>query len=155
MPRPMHIRRYRPADQDVLWQLNEQTLPRAYDVARLQQNFADMRDIAGHYLARGEFLVGEVDGRIVAMGAIRPTDTPDECELKRMRVAAEFQGQGLGQAMLEALERRATELGYRAIVLDTTTEQLPAQKLYQKNGFRVTGTQQLGPFTLLLYRKEL
>ena len=36
-----------------------------------------------------------------------------------MRVEPSLQGQGIGRAMLGALEQRARELGYRTLRLDT------------------------------------
>ena len=51
-----------------------------------------------------------------------------------MRVNSICQRHGFGQALLAALERRALELGYVGLYLDTTMQQQAAQKLYIKNG---------------------
>jgi ribosomal protein S18 acetylase RimI-like enzyme len=72
-----------------------------------------------------------------------------------MRVHPDVQRRGLGQQILAALEARAAELGYATLWLDTTTRQPAAQAFYRKNGYRQVGTDTYGPFTLLIYEKEL
>jgi ribosomal protein S18 acetylase RimI-like enzyme len=88
------------------------------------------------------------------MGALRRVSK--ECaEIKRMRVDPGFQGQGFGRAILQHLERRAAELGYRKLCLDTTTQQKAAQHLYQSHGFKETGRSTIGRFDLILFEKML
>ncbi len=95
----------------------------------------DFKDIAGVYLnSRGEFLVGTINNKIVTMGALRKM-TEDIVELRRMRVDPIFQRKGYGQMILDALEKRAKELGYKVIQLNTSLKQVPAQKFYEKNGY--------------------
>jgi len=112
---------------------------------------------------RGEFLIGECDGLFVAMGALKRTG-PERAEIKRMRVHPNYQGRGYGQRMLYELEVRARSLGYQILHLDTSILQIPAQKLYEKNGFREVGRdtyrQQVGGDTsqlleVILYEKPL
>ncbi|HEY7127345.1 MAG TPA: GNAT family N-acetyltransferase [Ktedonobacterales bacterium] len=163
------LRRYTPADQEAV---------EALHVLAMQQTGAylgrgpwddDVYAIEAVYLQQqGEFLIGECDGLFVAMGALKRT-TPERAEIKRMRVQAEYQGRGYGQRILEALEARARTLGYRVLHLDTSILQLPAQKLYEKHGFREVGRDRYkqahpfgetgqGTFQLLeviLYEKQL
>lgn len=87
----------------------------------------DLQHIDEVYLSDGDFLVGEADGGIVAMGAIRKK-TDDCAELKRMRVHPEHQRLGYGQQMLDALEQRARTFGYRRLCLDTTVQQVAARR---------------------------
>ena len=54
----------------------------------------------------------------------------DRAEIKRMRARPEHQRRGCGQAILEALEPRAVELGYGTLQLDTPVQQTAAQRLY-------------------------
>jgi ribosomal protein S18 acetylase RimI-like enzyme len=116
---------------------------------------ADLDDIDGSYFRnKGEFLVGELDGEVVAMGGFwRKTD--DVAELKRMRVDPRHQRRGFGQAILTELERRAKSLGYSSIFLDTLPTMAPARHLYSKNGFVQTGTKKVGRFEAILYEKAL
>ena len=51
------------------------------------------------------------------------------------RCIPDYQGRGYGQLILDELEARARALGYQTLHLDTSILQLPAQTLYEKNGF--------------------
>jgi GNAT superfamily N-acetyltransferase len=158
------LRRYMPADQEAVEDLH---------VSAIQQTGAylgrgpwddDVYAIEETYLHNGgEFLVGECNGRLVAMGALKRTG-PKRAEIKRMRVYPEYQRCGYGQRILEELEACARVLGYQVLHLDTSLLQLPAQKLYEKNGFREVGRdiyqQQTGrdtfqPLEVILYEKQL
>ena len=158
------LRRYTYADQEVVEQLH---------VSAIQQTGAylgrgpwddDVYAIEEAYLKNGgEFLIGECDGLVVAMGALKRT-SPQRAEIKRMRVHPEYQGRGYGQRILDELEARARALGYQILHLDTSVLQIPAQKLYEKNGFREVGRdiyqQQVGrdahqPLEVILYEKQL
>src|SRR5579863_5474406 len=66
----------------------------------------------------GRFVIAYEGDRPVASGGIR-TWEPGVCEIKRMYVTPDARRRGVGRALLEALERAATELGFRRIVLDT------------------------------------
>lgn len=115
----------------------------------------DIYAIEEHYLNnKGEFLLGEYEGQVVAMGALRRT-TDTRAEIKRMRVHPDYQGRGFGQLILTELEKRARVLGYTTLHLDTSTVQLVAQKLYEKNGYRETGREKLQDLLDILYEKEL
>ncbi|MET9294979.1 GNAT family N-acetyltransferase [Streptomyces sp. NPDC003077] len=100
---------------------------------------ADLADVAAHYPPdRGDFVVGSVGGFLVAMGALRPA-ADGAGEIKRMRVHPRWQGRGFGRLVLAHLERRAVELGYRRLVLDTTEGQHAALALYRRHGYRRIG----------------
>jgi GNAT superfamily N-acetyltransferase len=87
----------------------------------------------------GVFLVGWVDGRPVATGALRRHDA-DSAEVKRMFVPHAERRHGYARAMLAALEERARELGYRRIVLETGAAQPEAIALYESHGYsRIDG----------------
>ena len=72
-----------------------------------------------------------------------------------MRVRPGCWRRGYGQEMLSALERRAAELGYVTLHLDTTAGQTAARRLYEKNGFREARRSPLGGFERVFYEKEL
>lgn len=116
---------------------------------------ADMDNIEEVYInAHGEFLVGEYQGKVVAMGALRKV-SEDTVELKRMRVDPAHQGRGFGKQMLLHLEKRARELGYKTIVLDTTKGQIVANEMYQKHGYKETGRKHWKGYEVIFYKKEL
>src|SRR5215217_7360865 len=152
---PLHIRRFEAGDKLAVRRLHDDALN---DVgAHLGSGpwDDDLDEIENVYLARGgEFLVGVMDGEVVAMGALMRI-SQQRAELKRMRVRPGLQGRGYGQAMLDALHRRASELGYSKLRLDTTVQQRAAQRLYLKNGYSEAGRGVVGPFDCIFYEREI
>ena len=116
---------------------------------------ADLNQIEQVYLQnQGEFLVGLEDGRLIAMGALQKT-SEGLAEIKRMRVHPDYQGRGIGQLILSRLEEKARELGYTRLHLDTSTKQLAAQHLYQKNGFYEVRRALIRGLDLIFFEKSL
>ncbi|MCX7923507.1 MAG: GNAT family N-acetyltransferase [Clostridia bacterium] len=113
----------------------------------------DLKDIKNAYLYNnGVFLIGEADGKIVAMGAFKKSDN-GLAEIKRMRVIPELQGKGYGRLMFIMLEKRAIQMGYRGFHLETSELQLAAQKLYLKCGFEEVGRCVIDGYNCILYEK--
>jgi GNAT superfamily N-acetyltransferase len=98
--------------------------------------------------------VGTQDDIMVAIGALKRI-TLTVAEITRMRVKPQFWRRGFGQAILNELEDSARTLGYRILCLDTTVQQIAAQKLYSKNGYREVGSMLLGDFESIVMVKEL
>jgi GNAT superfamily N-acetyltransferase len=94
------------------------------------------------------------DGTVVAMGALDPIEGA-AVELTRMRVAPDHWRRGFGQAMLAALERRATALGASTVELETLARQRAARGLYEANGYVETGRQTVDEFDVRHYEKSL
>jgi ribosomal protein S18 acetylase RimI-like enzyme len=163
----MNIRRYLPEDSDRVYELHEEAL-RAVGGFIEEIPEPDLEDVEQSYIDQGgEFLVGEIGGRIVAMGAFRPAegyiadflDTSDNtAEIKRMRVDPAHQRQGYGQSIHDELERRARECGFIELVLDTTPQQIESQHFFEKNSFDAVRRERLQPreevFELIFYRKS-
>jgi len=85
-------------------------------------------------VAGGAFLVAYLDDVAVGCGAVRRLDEAT-AELKRMYVDPSVRGQGIGRALVEALEREARQIGVTRIVLETGTRLAPAIKLYEAMGY--------------------
>jgi putative acetyltransferase len=86
----------------------------------------------------GAFIVARWLGRPVGCGALRCLARelgPRVGELKRMYVAPEMRGKGIGQALLSELEAEARMLGLAQLVLETGTRQEEALALYRRAGF--------------------
>lgn len=83
---------------------------------------------------RGALLVAEENGQIAGCVALRELRN-GACEMKRMFVAPEFHGRGVGQALARTVIERAKDLGYCKMMLDTGPAQREAQGLYRKIGF--------------------
>jgi GNAT superfamily N-acetyltransferase len=152
---PLHIRRYEPGDKLAVRRLHDDALNEVGAHLGSGPWDDDLDDIEHVYLGRGgEFLVGVLGGEVVAMGALMRI-SPERAELKRMRVRPGLQGRGYGQAMLDVLHRRASELGYSRLRLDTTVQQRAAQRLYLKNGYSEAGRGGVGPFDCIFYEREI
>jgi putative acetyltransferase len=91
----------------------------------------------------GAFLVARWSGRPIGCGALRHLREADLTrelgprvgELKRMYVAPELRGKGIGRALLTRLEAEARALGLTRLVLETGTRQTEALALYRRAGF--------------------
>ena len=108
-------------------------------------------------VGRGGFFVLYRDGQALGCGAVRRLDATT-AELKRMFVAPEERGKGLGQALLERLEEEARALGSTRLVLETGTRQRQAVALYEAAGFRqipLYGEYHNSPETSLCLGKDL
>lgn len=88
------------------------------------------------------------------MGGLRRS-SPGIAEISRMRVHPDVQRRGFGQTILQTLEVRASELGFSALHLDTTIQQVAAQGLYVKNGYAEVGRARSGRSDIILYEKRL
>lgn len=152
---PLHIRRFNHGDLESVIELHHLGLDQFGANAGPGPWDDDLDDIPGHYLdTGGEFLIGTIEGRVVAMGALRRV-SDDTGEVKRMRVRPELQRRGLGAKILDRLESTAKELGYSRLVLDTTTNQAPAQAFFRNHGYRETRRDLSEPFDLLYFEKDL
>jgi ribosomal protein S18 acetylase RimI-like enzyme len=151
----LRLRRYTEADAAAVWDLHNTSLNLVDAHGGNGPWDEDLHNVVEVYLeAGGEFLVGEADGKLVAMGALLRTG-PASGEIKRMRVDLNYQRQGFGRRILAGLEARARELGFRRLRLDTTTGQTSAQALYEDSGFTKIGTGRMGRFELVIYEKRL
>jgi putative acetyltransferase len=103
-----------------------------------------------------EFVVGFVDGRPVACGALQPLSL-GVGELKRMYVRPPFRGQGLSRLILAALEERALQLGFHTLRLETGQNLAPALGLYQGADYQPIPLygEDIGSSTSLCFEKSL
>ena len=102
----------------------------------------------------GAFLVGFVDGQAMACGAVK-TIAPAVGSLKRMWVAGEGRGLGIGRRMLEALEAQARALGLRTLRLETNHALREAIRLYESAGFREVPAFNADPYAQHWFEKRL
>jgi GNAT superfamily N-acetyltransferase len=98
------LRSFCDGDAEAVWRLHNVALEKAGVHGGHGPWENDLRDIRATYLhSDGDFLVGFANGNLVAMGGLL-RHSPDEAEIKRMRVHPEFQRQGFGRLLLERLE---------------------------------------------------
>lgn len=86
------------------------------------------------WLPTGTYLVGYLDGTPVAGGGVK-TLGPGIGEIKRMYVAPEARGRGLGRRLLAALEDASRRLGHHTLRLDAGPFQAGAKSLYRDAGY--------------------
>jgi putative acetyltransferase len=116
-------------------------------VALLEEHLADMRAISPpeskHALDLDGLRKPEVtfwtvwDARSLAgCGALKQLD-PQHGEIKSMRTAAAYRGQGAASLMLAQIIDEARRRGYRRLSLETGSMKFfePARRLYAKFGF--------------------
>jgi GNAT superfamily N-acetyltransferase len=83
----------------------------------------------------GALLIADDAGRIAGCVALRRL-RDDACEMKRMFVAPDFHGKGVGRMLATAIIERGKALGYARMMLDTGPRQREAQGLYRTLGFK-------------------
>jgi GNAT superfamily N-acetyltransferase len=83
----------------------------------------------------GSLVVAYVEGRPAGCVAMRDLGE-GVCEMKRMYIADEFRGQGLGRALAERIIADARAAGYARMRLETSIRQPEAIRLYEGVGFR-------------------
>jgi len=153
------LRDYRETDLPTVWRLHNEGLRQTGSHGGNGPWDDDLSTIPATYLDdHGAFVIAELDGKLVGMGALRRVSV-SSAEIKRMRVDAAAQRQGIGHAILVNLEARAVRLGYRELRLDTTSMQHAAQRLYQRCGFeeirRVEGPNSLRHMQIIYMRKTI
>ena len=154
MQNTLELRRYTSEDKETVLRLHVHALQDTGVYLGRGPWDDDLDHIEDIYLRGGEFLVALLDRKIIGMGALKYIG-PDRGELKRMRVDPEFQRRGFGQMILDRLEERARELGFRILQLDTGTLQVAAQKMYENNGYKEIRREERGKFMLIFYEKNL
>lgn len=112
----------------------------AYMAALYPAESNHLLDLAALRRPEVRFLVARVDGRALGCGAVVGSGEGWD-EVKRMFVAPEGRGLGLGRRLLEELEHAARARGARALRLETGGKQPEALALYRSAGFV-----EIGPF---------
>lgn len=151
----LSIRRYESRDRAALVALNHTVLVAAGIDLGDGPTDAGVRDIESEYInSGGEFLVGEYEGRMVAMGGIQKTG-PETAKVRRMRVDPDLQRHGFGTAILIRLQNRALELGFKRLWLDTNVNFESALKFYARHGYRQTHEEGTGDDKHIYFEKVL
>ena len=150
-----NIRRYRLADyQGVLSFLNSTLTEMGYTFVPDGKD-SDVRDLGQVYINnRGSFHVIDVQGEI--RGCVGVRKFSDEiAELKRLYLARECRGLGLGRALcLNAIED-ARGFGYKFLRLDTTAKSQAALALFKKLGFYEIARYNANPLAGIFMEKTL
>ncbi|HEU4327204.1 MAG TPA: GNAT family N-acetyltransferase [Roseiflexaceae bacterium] len=86
-------------------------------------------------IGAGGLLLAELDGQLVGMVLYRPEE--GQLYMGRLSVLPAFRRRGIGNLLIEAVERRARELGLALVGLSVRIA-LPGQRAsYERQGYRV------------------
>jgi ribosomal protein S18 acetylase RimI-like enzyme len=108
------------------------------DVDLAYQGFeAELAAMPGKYAppAGRLLLARSPEGLPLGCVGLRALEVAGCCEMKRLYVAPEGRGTGLGIRLVEAVIREAEAIGYREMRLDSLPSMGPAIALYRKRGF--------------------
>ena len=82
----------------------------------------------------GAFIVARMRGRPIGCGAVKLRGK-EPAEFKRMWIASDVRGLGLGKRLLSALEQHARDNGAPAVRLETNRTLTEAIAMYRKSGY--------------------
>jgi DNA-binding MarR family transcriptional regulator/GNAT superfamily N-acetyltransferase len=102
----------------------------------------------------GALLVARLNGAPVGCGAVK-LHAGQPAELKRMWVAREARGLGLGRRLLADLERHAQAAGAAAVRLETNRTLTEAIQLYRTSGYREVAAFNTEPYAHHWFEKVL
>lgn len=105
-----------------------------YDVEQMEQT----RYRLGHAQS-ALMLVAEAGKRLVAVLEVEGEAWRGTALIWALFVDRAWRGRGIGQALLQRAETWARDEGYRAVVLETQTNNTPALRFYQRHGYLCTG----------------
>lgn len=103
---------------------------------------------------KGVFLVARALAQPIGCAGLRAAG-PGIGELKRLWVAEDARGLGIGQRLLDVLEAQARTLGFDVLRLDTNRSLTEAQALYRKNGYRAVPPFNDDPYPDFWFEKRL
>jgi len=155
------LRRYRPSDKEKVKALYELASIHSEIGYRSGPWETDFDNIEDHYFNGGEFLVGLINDRIIAIGGYRKI-SEKQGQIRRMRVHPDHRRKGFAQHIIQKLEEVAKQNQISELQLKTSTQQKMAQHFYEKNGYvkmekeKEYYTEGGGnSFEVVWYRKEL
>ena len=99
---------------------------------------SELTSLPGKYdaTAKGALLLAKNSNR-TSLGCVAVRSWSDDiCEMKRLYVAPDARGTGLGKELANASIAQARVLGYSRMRLDTLATMAAAQKMYMQIGFR-------------------
>lgn len=112
---------------------------------------AELEQLPGEYAPpEGALLLARSPEEAVGCVALRRISA-DTCELKRLYVRPAYRGRGIGRKLVSLLLKKAEELGYRYVRLDTLADLEKALKLYRSFGFEEIKPYRYNPLVGAIY----
>ena len=117
---------------------------------------SDLQDIEANYIKRGGLFEVIEDRRANLLGSfgLYPIN-PTTCELRKMYFVSSVRGLGLGKYVLQRMITRASELGFKQIVLETSSKLIAANRLYTQFGFKPSKPDHLASRADQAYKLDL
>ena len=125
------------------------------------------REILAEDVESGDMTLGLLDGQLACayvvnreyepeyeLGAWEHTEG-DFCVLHRLCVYPEMQGRGLARQAMARMEKNARDQGFDSVRLDVFSQNLHAQRLYERLGYRRTGEVRFRKGIFYLMEKKL
>jgi GNAT superfamily N-acetyltransferase len=110
---------------------------------------------ADHYRPPdGVFVVAYSEGEAAGCGGVT-TLAPGLGEIKRMWIAPDMRGLGLGRRLLAQLEGRSAKLGHTAVRLDTNSVLTAAISMYRSAGYVEIDRYNENPYARHWFEKQL
>jgi GNAT superfamily N-acetyltransferase len=106
-------------------------------------------------LPNGLLLVAKLLGAAVGCGALKLHIETQIAEVKRMWVAPDVRGLGLGRRLLDRLSAEAASRGMLILRLETNRALVEAKRLYQRAGFVETEPFNNEPYAHHWFQKDL
>ena len=138
----MEIRLITPEEYDALGDLTVSAYQRLSEGQSLGGYEEELRDVAAR--ARDSEVYVAIDNGMVVGGvtfvpssdnAMSEFSDPHAAGVRMLAVSPEFQGTGVGRALLERTVERARELGRRRLLLHSTPVMVVARAMYERHGF--------------------
>jgi len=100
----------------------------------------------------GALLLVEDEGNYAGAVGLRQIENEFTCEVKRMYIKPEYQGKGIGKALMARVLETAKSMNYKIIKLDTLGPKMPAAVgLYKSFGFKEAAPYNYNPYEGVLY----
>jgi GNAT superfamily N-acetyltransferase len=103
---------------------------------------------------RGFFLLAWHKEEVAGGVGLRRLES-EVCEMKRLFVYDKFKNKGVGRSLCMALIRKATDLGYEKMRLDTLGRMKAAIRLYESLGFKEIKPYRFNPHPSTRYMELL
>ena len=125
------------------------------------------REILAEDVESGDMTLGLLDGRLACAWVVNREYEPeyelgawehtegDFCVLHRLCVNPQLQGRGLARQARARMEKNARDQGFDSVRLDVFSQNLHAQRLYERLGYRRTGEVRFRKGIFYLMEKKL
>ena len=151
---PVTLRDFRPGDQPIFQQLNEEWISHYFTLEPADLKALDHPE--EYILAPGGcILFAELNGQVVGTCALIKMADGRSYELAKMAVSPAAQGRQLGYRLGQAAVQRVRDLGGQRLYLESNSQLAPALALYRKLGFQDLAEPNPSPYARADVQMEL